>query len=99
MSMFSKLNEIKDLRNQAKQLQDQLSQETVQADSSGGKINLIMDGNQKIVNIEISEELLRPEEKDNLEKGIKEAHNEAMKKVQRLMAQKMQSGDFQMPQF
>lgn len=97
--MFGKLNEIKDLKSQAKQLQDQLGEETVHADSLGGKINLVMDGNQKIVNIEINKELLTPEEKETLEKGIKEAHDDAMKKVQRLMAQKMQSGDFQMPNF
>lgn len=95
--MFSKLKEVKDLRSQAKQLQDQLSQETVHVDSLAGKINLIMDGNQKIVSLDISQELLKPEEKEKLEKGIQEAHNEAIQKVQRLMAQKMQSGDFKLP--
>lgn len=97
MSLFSKLKEVKDLRDQAKQLQNQLSQETVHVDSLGGRINLIMDGNQKITSINISEELLKPEEKETLEKGIQEAHNEAIQKVQRLMAQKMQSGDFKLP--
>jgi len=97
MSMFNKLKEVKDLRDQAKQLQNQLSQESVMASAEGEKISLVMDGNQTVVSLDIDPELLTPDKKETLEKGLRNAFNEAVKKVQRIVAQKMQSGDFKMP--
>lgn len=97
--MFNKLKQIKDLRNQAKQLQDQLGQETISSSSEGDKINLVMDGNQKVLAIEIDPQLLQPEKKETLENGLKEAYNEAIKKVQRIIAQKIQGGNFNLPNF
>jgi DNA-binding YbaB/EbfC family protein len=95
--MFNKLKEVKDLRDQAKQLQNQLSQESVMASAEGEKISLVMDGNQTVVSLDIDPELLTPDKKETLEKGLRNAFNEAVKKVQRIVAQKMQSGDFKMP--
>lgn len=95
--MFNKLKQIKDLRSQAKQLQDQLAEETIAVSSEGGKINLVMDGNQKVITLEIEPELLQLDKKEILERGLKEIYNDANKKVQRVIAQKMQSGNFNLP--
>ncbi|MBU2235654.1 YbaB/EbfC family nucleoid-associated protein [Patescibacteria group bacterium] len=97
MSMFNKLKEVKDMRDQAKQLQNQLSQESVTTSSEGGKINLVMDGNQTVVSLDINPELLTPDKKEELEKGLRNVFNEAVKKIQRVIAQKMQAGNFKMP--
>lgn len=97
MSMFNKLKEVKDMRDQAKQLQNQLSQESVMISSEGGKINLVMDGNQTVVSLDIDPELLTPEKKEDLEKGLRTAFNDAVKKIQRVVAQKMQAGNIKMP--
>jgi len=95
--MFNKLKQIKDLRDQAKELQGQLGQETVSTSSEEGKINLVMDGNQQVVGLEIDPQLLNIEQKETLERGLKEAYNEAIKKVQRIIAQKIQGGNFNLP--
>jgi len=96
MSLFSKLNQIKDLREQAKNLQNQLAQESVSQEKQG--VILTMDGNQKITKLNISPELLNPTSKERLENLITDVHNETIKKVQRLMAEKMRaSGDFNLP--
>ncbi|MFH1534405.1 MAG: YbaB/EbfC family nucleoid-associated protein [Patescibacteria group bacterium] len=95
--MFNKLKEVKDMRDQAKQLQNQLSQESVMTSSEGGKINLVMDGNQTVVSLDINPELLTPDKKEELEKGLRNVFNEAVKKIQRVIAQKMQAGNFKMP--
>ncbi|MFC1687949.1 YbaB/EbfC family nucleoid-associated protein, partial [Patescibacteria group bacterium] len=59
---------------------------------------VVIDGNQEILSIEIDPELLNPEQKEKLEKGIKEAVNDAMKKIQRTIAMKMQQmGGFNLP--
>ncbi len=98
--MFSKLKQIKELRDQAKRLQDELGQETVNGDWHH-KINMVMDGNQKIVSIDIEPELLDNDKKEELEKGLKECFNETVKKAQMAAARRMQGmggmGGFNMP--
>lgn len=95
--MFQKLNQYKDLRKQAKDLQSVLSDVTVHADAAGGKVGVVMDGNQKIMSIDIDESLLSPDNKSKIENGVKDAIESAMKKVQKEMMLKMKSGDLEMP--
>ena len=95
--MLNKLKQFKDLRDQAKQVQNVLAQETVHADAIGGKVNLIMDGNQKIMSIDIDDSLMNVESKAKVTKGIIECVESANKKLQKVMAKKIQSGEMEMP--
>jgi len=96
MSLFSKLNQIKDLKEKAKTLQNTLAGETVSLDKNNTA--LVMDGNQKIVKLDINPELLTADKKTKLEETIMDLHNDAIGKVQRLMAEKMRSmGNFNIP--
>jgi DNA-binding protein YbaB len=88
--MLSKLKQFKDLRDQGKKLQGALSGESVTIRTAGDKIVMIMDGNLQITGLTIDPELLNPQKKLVLENGIKEAHSEALKKMQRIIAGKMQ---------
>lgn len=96
--MFSKLKEIKDLRQQAKSIQNMLSQEHVETSAAWGKVKIKMSGNQEIEEVLIDSELMTPSKKTDLEKGIKEAVNDANKKVQKIMATKVrQQGGLNIP--
>jgi len=97
MSQLSKLKQFKDLRKAAKEMQSTLSEETAMGEGAGGKVSLVMDGNQSVLSAEVDPELLTPDAKSKLEGGIKDAVNDAVKKIQKLMAKKMQSGDIKMP--
>lgn len=98
MSVFSKLKQFKDLREQGKKMQDLLAGETVTTDSFGKNVVLTMDGNFGITGLAIDESVLNPENKEKLQNAIKEAHAEAIKKMQRTIATKMQqSGEFKFP--
>ncbi len=88
MSMFSKLKQIKDLRQQAKSIQSSLSQEHIEGTAAWGKIKIQMNGNQEVECVNIDQELLRSDKKADLENGVKEAINEAVKKVHKVMAAK-----------
>lgn len=81
--MFNKLKQIKDLRSQAKQMQDSLAGETTTTEKNG--ITIVMNGN-----IEVTSVIVGDNAKNNLENNLKEAFNEAVKKTQKLMAKKMQ---------
>ena len=82
--MFNKLKQFKDLRSQAKTMQDALSGESVTIEKKG--IKMIMNGNMEITELTIPEEL----SKQDISKYMKETVNDGIKKVQKLMATKMQ---------
>ena len=88
--MLNKLKQFKDLRDQSKKLQGALSGESVTVKAAGDKIILIMDGSLQITGLTIDPELLTPQKKTTLENGIKAAHADAVKKMQRIIAGKMQ---------
>ncbi len=82
--MFNKLKQYKDLRSQAKSIQETLANETITAEKGGVKVT--MDGNMKVTSLKIDENLA----KESLEGAIADCINDAIKKTQKLMAQKMQ---------
>jgi len=88
MSLFSQLKQITDLKDQAKKLQKELELEVVDAEKSGVKVTI--NGNQEIKKVEITDQNLLSN-KEKLENAIKEATNESIKKVQMVMAKKMQT--------
>lgn len=98
MTMFSKLKEIKDLRDQAKTLQNALKDEHVETTAAWGKVKVKMNGNQEVESVEIDPELLTSSKKSDVEKGIKDAINDANHKVQKIMAEKVRaSGGLNIP--
>ncbi len=87
--MFNKLKQFKDLRDKAKELQDTLGHESVTTTAAGGSVSLTMNGNLELTAVTIDPSMLSVEKKSKLEEGIKDAHKDALKKMQRTMAMKM----------
>jgi len=82
--MFNKLKQFKDLRDQAKTMQSALATEKVTAEKNGVVIE--MNGNMEVLSIKINKDL----SKEEMANTCKDVVNDAVKKTQRLMAQKMQ---------
>ncbi|KPJ84842.1 hypothetical protein AMJ57_05275 [Parcubacteria bacterium SG8_24] len=96
--MFSKLKQYKDLRDKAKQLQSSLAEEQVEGSAVWGKVKVSMDGNQAVTAVTVDPELLRESERAKLESGLKDAFNDAVKKAQRKMVEKMKkTGGLNLP--
>lgn len=92
--MFSKLKQIKDLRDKAKEIQGMLAQEIIDLDYKG--VSIQMDGNQNVKFVKVSDDLLT--NKAKLESTLAEAMNESIKKVQKTMATKLsQMGNLDLP--
>ena len=87
--MLTKLKQFKDMRDQAKNLQNALAQESITASAAGNSVQITMNGNLSVTKVTISDELLSPARKEKLENAIKDAHEDALKKMQRVMAMKM----------
>lgn len=82
--MFNKLKQFKDLRSQAKTMQDALAQETVTEEKNGVAITL--NGNMEVISISLNESLSKSTQED----AVKRCFNDAVKRAQRLMAKKLQ---------
>lgn len=87
--MFSKLKQIKDMRAQAKKIQGALSSESVETASAGGRVKVAMNGNQEVTAVTIDPTLLVVPERERLQSAIKDATNDAIKRIQRIMAAKV----------
>ncbi|OGH71203.1 MAG: hypothetical protein A2921_02060 [Candidatus Magasanikbacteria bacterium RIFCSPLOWO2_01_FULL_43_20b] len=85
--MFNKLKQFRDLRSQGKKLQNTLSEEKTTVSSNG--VSLTMDGNLRIIDLNIQTDLLNPDKKEKLQNAVKDAHSDAFKKMQRVMAMKV----------
>lgn len=83
--MFNKLKQFQDLKNQAKQMQNSLAQETISYSNHG--INIVMNGNMEIIELTIEENT----NSEKLAENLKNTLNSALKKAQKSMAQKMQA--------
>lgn len=82
--MFNKLKQFKDLKNQAKTLQNALAQETVEYERGG--IKIVMNGNMEITSLTIGSEI----SSEKLPTILTETVNETIKRAQKVMAKKVQ---------
>ncbi len=85
--MFNKLKQFKNLKDRAKEIQNVLGKEHAEGTAAWGKIKVLIDGNQRISSFSIDPSLL--EDKTKLEGLLTEATNDAIQKVQKIMATKL----------
>lgn len=85
--MFSKLKQFKNLRDKAKVMQDTLARETVEGAGGWGKVKIAINGNQQVLSVTIDPSAM--EDKTKLEGWIREAMNDAIQKMQKVMQTKL----------
>lgn len=91
--MFDKLKQIKNLQSQAMQLKEILANEDVEGTAAFGKVKITMDGNQKVLAVQIDPEL--SSQRESLQMALAEAFNDATEKVHKLIAEKLK--DYGLP--
>jgi DNA-binding YbaB/EbfC family protein len=87
--VFDKAKRMWQLQSKARAIQRELKEMQFEGSELGGKVRVIVDGEQKIQLIDIAEELLAPNEKMAVEKFVRQAANSAITKAQQASAQKM----------
>ncbi|MBD3251111.1 hypothetical protein GF380_01415, partial [Candidatus Uhrbacteria bacterium] len=78
--MFNKLKQIKD----SYKIRKTLSQKTSEGTGAWGKVKVTIDGTQQVQSVEIDPSLMN--DKQAIEKGVKDAVNAAMMSLLRSMA-------------
>ncbi|MCM8803818.1 MAG: YbaB/EbfC family nucleoid-associated protein [Candidatus Omnitrophica bacterium] len=91
MGIFDNLKQISQLRQQATQFQKLLSSKIVEVSSPKNEIKLKINGRMEILNIEISENILKPENKNYIEKLIKKTFQDAQREVEKIIANEIKS--------
>lgn len=92
MGIFDKIKDLNELRKNAselKQLQSQLSKEEIIGKSKDGMVTVVLDGNQNVRRVEISERALS--NKQQLEASVKDAVFRALDALKKMMATKFSS--------
>lgn len=86
--MFQKLKQIKDLRDQAKQVKSVLDDIVVVGSGARGVVMVTLNGSHEVLGVELTEGT----PKADLERGVKEAFADANKKLQQELATRMRQG-------
>lgn len=97
MVKINKLKQVWEMRKSAKTMQSALSDVAVVGEAKKGLIKVGLDGNQKITRVEIDPSLLSTEHQQEVQEGVADAFHEAQKQIQKIMQEKLRSGELKMP--
>jgi nucleoid-associated protein EbfC len=86
MGFLDKLKDVNEMRKQAKHLQEQLGQETVSGSSSGGKIKIVIDGNQNVKSVEVSPDIVG--DKGEIARHVRGALEDLFKQHKKMLQSK-----------
>lgn len=88
---FNDAKQLYDLQKQAKTIQKELRDLLIEASALDGKVTVVFNGEQKIEEIHIDESLMVAGGAVILEKGLRDAITQALKKSQQVAAEKMKA--------
>jgi DNA-binding YbaB/EbfC family protein len=83
------IQQAQQLQAQLLKAQEELASLTVEASSGGGAVTVTMNGQQQILSVKISPEVVNPEDIEMLEDMVLSAVKEAQVKAQEAAAKKM----------
>ena len=86
---FSKARDLYDLQKKARRIQKELKDTEIEAKSSDGWVTVVFNGEQHLVDVQIAEEALNPNNKRELEKDLKNTISQAIARAQAIAAEKM----------
>ena len=86
---FDMLKKAQELKSKLDKAQKELSNTIIEADSGKGAVKVTINGQQKILSIKISPEVIDPNKAEQLEKLVLKAISEATDKSQKLAAKQL----------
>lgn len=88
-NMAGMMKKVQKLQADMAKLQEELKTRTVEVTAGGGAIKVVMNGDKQIQSLKISPTAVDPDDVEMLEDLVSAAVNEAVKKVEDMMAQEM----------
>jgi nucleoid-associated protein EbfC len=81
------MKQMQKMQKQMMKAQEELKEKTVEATVGGGMVTVIASGDKRILEVNISEDVVDPDDVEMLQDLIIAATNEALKKVDELVEQ------------
>ena len=78
-----------DLKSNMEKLKEDLAEERVEASAGGGMVRVLMNGKMEVLSIKIDPEIINRDDPEMLETLVTAAMNEAARKTQELVKEKM----------
>lgn len=87
MGLFGQAKDLYKLQKQAKKIKEELKNLHIEAEGEG--VVVVINGEQEVVEVKISEEMLKPENQAKLQNVLISVFNKAIKKSQEVAAERM----------
>ncbi|HWR07964.1 YbaB/EbfC family nucleoid-associated protein [Sporomusa sp.] len=88
-NMAGMMKKVQKLQGDMAKLQEELKARTIEVSTGGGAVKVVVTGEKKIQSVKIAPSAVDPEDVEMLEDLVAAAVNEAMTKVDDMMAQEM----------
>lgn len=88
-NMGKMMKQMQKLQAQMAKLQEELAQRTVEASAGGGVVTVTVNGENQVVGVKIDPDAVDPDDVEILEDLVMAATNEALRRVQAMVAEEM----------
>ena len=88
-NMSGMMKKVQKMQNEMKKMQEELKKKTIDVSAGGGAVKIVMNGEKQVQSLVIDPSAVDPEDVEMLQDLISAAVNEAIKKVDDMMASEM----------
>lgn len=88
-NMGGMMKQMQKMQKEMMKAQEELKEKTVEGTAGGGMVTVIMNGHKEVLDVQIQEEVVDPDDVDMLQDLVLAAMNEALKQVDELVNKNM----------
>jgi nucleoid-associated protein EbfC len=88
-NMGNMMKQMQKIQKQMQKAQEELKEKTVDGSAGGGMVTVTMNGHKELVDVQINEDAVDPDDVEMLQDLVMAAFNDALKQVDEMVQQEM----------